>query len=820
MVSGNGIHGAMVYGQPLHDTIIVNHERLYLPRKYPGDPLEVSEHLKTLRKIIREEGYAEGLVFLDTKAAEKGLRTANGNPSFHPAFEISISTASHGKLSDYTRSTDFRTGELSVSFKDETATFRRRLFVSRKSNFIVLEISCSKKGYLSCELRLKKPEHPDISSDLKTTVQGSRLTTSYRHDRGGYDGAMRLVSADGSVRKKADSISVREAQRLLLLIRVEPWSSRNDSAPNAIFDALGKEKKSYSAHLSSHAKLHSCLYDRVSIKLGGSAEDRDSEIDALLESSGTAGKLPHGLLEKIYNAGRYMSICCSGSLPPNLQGIWTGTWDSPWGGAYVWDTNLQLAVASVMSCNMKELQESYFSLIEWVLPFWRDNAKRIGGCRGIFASGAFSAGINADASEKHTYGHWSWMFGAAYAGWLARIFYDYWLYTGDMEFLRMRVMPLLKEISFFYEDWLFLDETGYYRFSPACSPEVGFADNPAFEIAVARDVFSMLIDGAKALSRDNLEELEIRKETLSKWKATLEKLPPYMINDEKNTAGPVDTRGYYIDKAKVPLTADGALKEFAIPNHQEVYSHRHFSHLYPVFVSHEFDPRLTPELWRAAETAFNKKLEHWPVLTETATHRRMHAALCAIRFGRGNIAWEILMMLVSGKALFPSLMMSHFDNHHVFNVDGNGAVPEIINRMLVYAQPGEIEFLPAVPENLPKGCLKGIRLRKQILLKSLEWDIQAGTVAATLISDIDQKVLVSIGGGRDIRSFVSQGNPNAASKNSGEKNYIADLKAGTGLKLFITYKNQTSLGNNKKGRSNENSSLLDGTGKKYGSSSS
>ncbi|MEI6423957.1 MAG: glycoside hydrolase N-terminal domain-containing protein, partial [Lentisphaerota bacterium] len=667
MLSGNGIHGAMVYGQPSQETIIVNHERLYLPRKYSGDPLEVSGHLQTLRNIIRNEGYAEGLVYLDTRAAEKGLRAATGNPAFHPAFEISISTDTNGNISDYIRETDFRTGGLSVSFKDENASFQRRLFVSRKSNFIFLELSCSKKGYLSCELSLMKPEHPDISSNLKTTVHGSRLTTAYLHDKGGYDGAMRIASTDGQVQIKENKISIKEAQKILLLVCVDPWSSKDDSNVNSLFAKLAKENKSYEAHLSSHVKVHSDLYDRVSIDLGGSHEDRNCDIDTLLESSRTDDKLPPALLEKIYNASRYMSTCCSGSLPPNLQGIWTGTWDSPWGGGYVWDTNLQLAIASVMSCNMKELQESYFSLIEMVVPFWRDNAKRIGGCRGIFASGAFSAGVNADAAEKHTYGHWSWMFGAGYAGWLARIFYDYFLYTGELEFLRKRTVPLLKEIAFFYEDWLFLDERGHYRFSPACSPEIGFADNPTFEIAVVRDVFSMLMNSAKELTHDNLNELEITGEMLSKWKEILEKLPPYMINDESNTSGPVDTRGYYIDKAKVPLAADGALKEFAIPNHQEVYSHRHYSQLYPLFVSYEFDPELTPELWGAAETAFNKRLEHGPFKNGDAgeTHRYMHAAMCALRFGRGDVVWNILQMLVKGKFFFPSLMMSHYNNYNV-----------------------------------------------------------------------------------------------------------------------------------------------------------
>lgn len=760
MVSGNGTHGAMVFGGPAKETIIVNHERLYLPREYPGDSLDIAEQLPHLRKIIKEEGYAEGLVYLDTRAGEKGLAPAKGNPAFHPAFSISFSTMLKGNVHDYCRSTDFRTGEVSVSFKDENNSFQRRLFVSRKSDYIVLELSCANAKALSCNIEITQSGSKNhVKSNFNKLAEGICLQNSYLNDTCGYDGAIKIASTDGKIKIDNNCISITEAQKALLMIRVSTWTSREKSNQQELFNSLDTKKQSYIDLIEPHLKLHTALYDRVSVDLGGSKKDRNMDIDSLLEQGEKNQEMPLALLEKVYNAGKYMNLCCFGELPPNLQGIWTGTWNSPWGGGYVWDTNLQLAIKSVMSCNMAELQSGFFNLMKMVLPFWKDNAKRIGNCRGVFASGAFSAGIKPDGSEKHTYGHWSWMFGAGYAGWLGRIMYDYWLYTGDIDCLKEHVIPFLKEVASFYEDWLFTDESGNYRFSPACSPEVGFADNPTFEIAIARDVFTMLQKCAEELSPDEKKELGLTEECLEKWQSIEKKLPPYMVNNESNTSGPIDKRGYYIDKLKAPLAADGALKEYAIPNHQEAYAHRHYSHLYPLFISNEFDSERTPELWHAAEKAFNKKIENWPspevTGTATATHRRMHAALCAIRLGQEKTLWDILCMLAKGKVFFPSLMMSHFDNHHTFNVDGNGALPEVINRMLVYAQPGKIKFIPALPKKLTSGCLKGIRAKNQIEIESLEWDIETGIIEAVIISDIDQTIAITIGGNRSIINFTA-----------------------------------------------------------------
>jgi 5-methyltetrahydrofolate--homocysteine methyltransferase len=63
----------------------------------------------------------------------------------------------------------------------------------------------------------------------------------------------------------------------------------------------------------------------------------------------------------------------------------------------------------------------------------------------------------------------------------------------------------------------------------------------------------------------------------------------------------------------------------------------------------------------------------------------MHAALCATRLNNPEVAYEAILMMVLKDSMYPTLVTSHYNNFDVFNVDANGAIPQIINEMLIPA---------------------------------------------------------------------------------------------------------------------------------------
>ena len=123
----------------------------------------------------------------------------------------------------------------------------------------------------------------------------------------------------------------------------------------------------YQTLLQSHAKAHGELFKRVTLDLGG-GDDRHTPTEELFARAETGKEVPPALMEKIYDAGRYMYLCCSGEAMPNLYGIWTGIWSPAWSGDFTTDANLQCAIAAGLSGNMPEGMQGYFRMIESWLP--------------------------------------------------------------------------------------------------------------------------------------------------------------------------------------------------------------------------------------------------------------------------------------------------------------------------------------------------------------------------------------------------------------------------------------------------------------------
>jgi hypothetical protein len=765
MVSGNGRMGALVFGQPLQETIIVNHGRLWLPLGSREVVPDLAQYVPELRQIIKTKDYDAAMQFFLGKAREQGFPGLIWTDPGHMGFELKITIAGTG-VQNYLRTEDFRTGEVAVRWQDVTGGFCRRLFVSRPDNVIALSIRGPKPGALACDLSMGPALNKLIQCEVKTEPGWITSHNVYVKGKGGYNGLIRVVNRGGRMASDGSKIHVAGADEVLALMRIEPWreplegsdawayspknpavASAKPVAVDSLKPALTALPANYEALLASHARVHAEIFDRVTLDLGGGA-DRNLTTDELLERAAVDKKLSPALLEKMYDAGRYMFLCASGDLPPNLFGIWTGTWTPAWSGDFTTDTNLEHAVASGFSANMPELMDGYFNLIESMLPDWRLNARRYYGARGVLACPRTSN----NGLLLH-WGSWPGVFWTCGAGWMAHWFYDRYLYTGDREFLARRTVPLLKECAEFYEDFLFTDESGKYRFSPSYSAENGCGDNSTMDIAVAKEVLTNLI----AASR----ELGIEQQNIPKWQAMLAKMPPYLVNQE------------------------GALQEWARPGAREHYDHRHYSNLYPLFQSYELSPEETPELWKAACVATKKRLEH---STESAAHGRMHGGLCAARARMGDAAYKCIEDLATRRMIFPSMIDSHNADHGILCVDGNGCTPEIINNMLIFAQPGLLDLLPALPTAMPRGSIHGILARGQIKIGRLAWDHTARRVELELTSRIDQTVTVRLPNSPSLTSLdVTAGGASVKPSARGVNAREVTLPKGRAVKLMATF---------------------------------
>lgn len=748
MLTGNGRMGAIMYGNPYDETIIFNHNDLYLT-------LGTKEFVKNLQnempEIKRKALLAgkDGPALVHKLMNEKTGKKIAWTDPFHPAFSLSIKKEGNQELvQNYLRSEDFTSGELKVSWKDNDGLWYRKMFISRTNNVAVIEIKGPKGKVNSTFSMHLKHELIKVEKQVKNGELSAHVT--YKKGKGGYDNLVKIIPTGGKIETKDGAIRVSNANKIVLLIQVNPWRTplpktqseawafsaenpnfkKNDitnklSSMSTYFNTL---PSAYEPLFQTHKKKHNALFSSVNFTLGDTSKYSHKSSQMLLAQAIKTGKTSPELVAQIYDACRYLIICSTNSKPANLQGIWTGTWKPEWSGDYTTDSNLQLEIQSIMSCNMPELMESYFQLIESWVQDCRLNARKLYGCRGIVS--------NPRASNTPLYLHWGrWPGELAIGtmGWMLHFFYDYYQFTGDAQFLKERVVPLLKESAFFYEDLLKNTDidNGKYRFFLSYSPEQDHLlyANSTFDISVAKAVLKDLIQSCKLL--------HIEKNNLPKWQSMLNKMPDYMINEK------------------------GELMEWAYKGTTENYNQRHHSHLLPLYQFCEFDKESNPQLWNASKKAFEAKEKFWlknkKADSNHITHGLMNQGQCAARLGRGDIISYIINKLATQKYIYPNFMMSYWPNYRGFGFDPIGTLPDIINNSLAFAWEEKLNILPALPPKWTKGAIKNILLRGQMQLKELKWDLNKKRIQFSLIAKTTKNIKLYLPEEYKISSITQNG---------------------------------------------------------------
>jgi alpha-L-fucosidase 2 len=722
LISGNGKMGILVFGNPYKERIVVNHEKLYEPLLDEPCPVpDLRDTLPHVRELILAGKYREAYDFsYDYAVHEQGFPGIQWTDPYHPAFSLLIEHDKQIEVKKYTRNTNFSNGEITVRWKDDQSEFVRCSFVSRPKNSIVTSIRSTNKQPINCTLRLVKQENRSGSKQiteqyggvfepvLKTTSEWMQYRCKYKKSKRGYEGLFRVITKGGSASVINNAIKIDDAKEVLIIGRVNSLEDFNQSLLSETKNDLQTIDVEYDALLQEHASIHGEIFNRVSLDLyGGSSRDLSSEKLADQQIQNQPDSIIPAYLEKMFDMGRYAFICASGDWPPNLMGIWNGEWRPTWSGDFTLDANINLQISAANIGNMLEGMESYTNLILNLVDDWKINAKNYYGCRGVMS------GTRTDGRHNlHTHfsPHFSGHFWTAGAQWLTLPMYEYYQVTGDREYLKTKLLPLMKEIALFYEDFLSItDENGKYVFVPSYSPENAPSNtrcsatiNAAMDIACAREAFTNLIHVCK--------ELNMEKDSIPKWKKILEKLPPYLVNE------------------------DGAFKEWAHPDLHDRYNHRHVSHLYPVWPGHEINPEETPELFKAAKEAARRRGRG-----NGSAHGLAHMALIGTRLKDADLVYGNLLFILKNGYILPSLFTYH-NPGRIYNSDMLCSLPAVVLEMLVYSRPGVVELLPALSDRLSKGSVKGVLCRGGITIDEMKWNVEKKQISLKLHSIKNQQV--------------------------------------------------------------------------------
>lgn len=728
LLSGNGTIGANVFGQPLDETIVFTHNRMFLPQGPPVVPPDTSSQLFEVRRLIERGLYKQATQLAFDLSGQRSFMYPD---PFVPAFDMRVSMPARGDVRDTAHSVDFQTGEAAVHWADDRGAFERRLFVSRADGVAVLRITGPGKGTIDCTLGLG-PRSPSPKLGAKTveasagvfkshvsnivsTADAAHLTFSSTFTRAypgsihRLEGVCRVVVQGGKVDALGSAMVIKGADEVLVFTKIEPIYDPERPQIESMKQMLDGLPADYPRLLKRHAAIHGALFDRMRFDIGGGA-DREKTTEELLASSSNE-HVSRALIEKVFDAGRYNIICCTGELPPTLQGIWAGTYVPPWASDFTHNGNVPSAIAGMLPGNTPELMLAYTSYIESIVPYLRVNARHLFGARGIvLPSRSTTHGYNNALAPEFAGGMW-----VAGAPWAAHFFYDFYLYTGDRKFLAEHALPFMEEAALFFEDYLTVGPDGKYVFSPTTSPEnfprnTGSQGsfNATMDVAAAKELLTNLVAAS--------QELGVNKDKIPVWQRMLERMPAYMVSDE------------------------GFVKEWLTPKLEDNLDHRHSSQLYPLYYWMPDEIAADSKLQAAFRKIVEIKLENHYKTAGFMSFGVVQLGQAAATLGDGGLAYQALARLVNSYWL--GNLASMHNPKSLLNMDISGGLPAVLIQMLVGSAPGRVSLLPALPKEWPTGALDGALCRGQIEVRHLDW--RPGSIRATLRSGRAQTIELSV----------------------------------------------------------------------------
>jgi len=741
LITGNGIVNIEMMGDPWSEQILFHHESLLMPWKRPMEAPQVADIFPQVRQMMLEGKTREALALVLDKMNQSQVKQDTEPHLTIPAFLMKMNLSGNGSVRNFLRTLNFENGEIKIIWTDDSGEWTRQLFVSRPDNIVVQRLTTPAGKPVKIRISLHKSDgwsmvsgmnwgsrrgigttDPDMKAFVQLTEDQKKFapkgveTCEVRQvtdekmliykclldpsvDKSGYAGVTRVIREGGRAHTEGNELVIENASSLILLTRIEYFPDYSEEKTQTLQKNLGEIVPDYNRLLERHEKVHSEMFNRVSLNFGGSGQYGLSA-EELLTDQRTRPDYSPAFLEKVFEMGRHWFIINSGKYPCISPRV---------------NSTINLLTAGAVQGDLREGMEAYFRWMEEIAPDCRKNSENIFGFRGasypLFPDKGM--GVSFYYTSGPEFGIWPYWISAG--GWLLRHFWDYYLVTGDEEFLKSRLVPAYKELALFYEDFLTVTgKDGNYIFVPSISPESlprttdpsgPVLVNATIDISVCREVLSILIQASEILG--------IEKENIEKWNAMLDRMPPYMIE------------------------MDGTLKEWAWPTLQERYSNRHVSHLYGVWPGDEIDPDTTPGLALSAEIANRRRTfdtMSTAVAGETlAAYARCHRALAGARL-KDNLIVDVQLRHLLEQGYVSTALRCSREPYGTPVPDAQSGIPAIITEMILYSRPGVIEVLPAIPSSIRKGTMRGILSRSFARINKLSWNFDEKKVDMTITS--------------------------------------------------------------------------------------
>lgn len=705
LLMGNGSLGAALYGRADVETVELNLDTLWsgYPNKEANFSAEPYETFKKARELSLSGRNFEAQELIEEKF------TSHNSQYYLPLGQLIISSKSGLKPRNYKRQLDLKTAVHTVTYTLKNAWIESEAFVSAPKDVLVMNTRTEGDGKLDYSFTFKNEMKHEVFTDGEFLIlkgicpseiydDGSEIYLENEKRGMEFCAAVKFVT-DGEIKFNKNSVNISGASWYTLLLGADDSFKKWNETPDKEYFEPCKEKVraaaeyEYEALKAEHISDYQQYYNRVALDLGDGKKENTVTSSRLLEFM--RKKDDKELYALLFNFGRYLAISASrpGTQAMNLQGIWTYTKCSPWRSNYTVNINTEMNYWPLLTCDLPELCQPLNTFIEELSQSGKGTAERLYGARG------FTCHHNVDLwrMTNPVNGCAQWLFWNMAGAWFTRHLFEYYEYTGDIEFLKNEAYPVILESAKFCADILVPDKDGNLIAAPSTSPENKFIDEDGNEVAVSQTTtMTMSIIKDNFLNALNCADILGDSDPfLDEIREILPKLLPFRTG------------------------SDGRLLEWYEEKPEDEVKHRHVSHLYGLFPANLIDVDRTPELVDAAKKTLRKRGDGgtgWSLGWKINFFARLRDGNHALKLINNQLRYIPNPETRGRGGTYPNML----DAHPPFQIDGNFGAASGIAQMFIQSFGNRILILPALPDEWKDGSIKGL-LAKGGVKVDIEW---------------------------------------------------------------------------------------------------
>ena len=695
---GNGMLGAMIYGDACVDRISLNNDTLW--SGMPGQEFRDGQYesYKKAQKLV-----LEGKVIEAQKEIEENF-TGRWLNSYLPLGNIYLKREDNkADYSKYERTLNLEKSLVNISYYQDETKIEKEYFISYPDDCLCLRVeSTSPVSYTlsgNCVGKSSVDSGVDtlyFSGECPTSI-GPSYSPKFKPIT--YNGcgvkvsAVAKVQTDGTCDWGGDHLKIENATRITIYFcSVTSFVAFNKLPNKETFNSCQKKiekivSKGYEKIREDHIKDVKRLYNRVRVNFGGKRTKLTTDKRLLAEEKDIS------LCELLYNFGRYLIIASSrkGSKATNLQGIWNESMYPAWSSNYTVNINTEMNYWPALMNDLCECQFPVIDLVKNISINGRETAKKLYNADGFCSHHNVDLWANTTPVGNRVEGSARYAFWNLSSGWLCRNLYEYYEYTLDKKFLEKTAYPIMIEAAKFYLSVL-QEYKGKWILTPSTSPEhayilggkaVSVALYTTMTQSIIEDLFTNVLKAATILGIDDKYTKEIKS-----------KLPDI---------------GIY------KIGSKGQLLEYNEEYQDEDVHHRHVSHLYAMYPGDKITTDSSKELSDAVRQSLEIRGDEstgWSMGWKVNLWSKLKDGDRALKLVKTQLTYvdPENKNVWAGGGTYANM----FDAHPPFQIDGNFGVTSGIAQMFVQSEDNMIKILPALPSEIKNGYVHGILAKGNI----------------------------------------------------------------------------------------------------------